>query len=83
MFLFWEYAKVTGNERWKAMSWGMVPSLGGAMSACVWHTFYNSPELGFLVVLQASLTIVGNATCWAAAYYIYQGAQEEKQKGAQ
>lgn len=43
-----------GNERWKGMTWGMMPLLGGALSACTYHFFYNSPDLDFLVVLQVS-----------------------------
>ena len=30
----------------------MVPLLGGAFSACVYHLFYNSPELDALVAVQ-------------------------------
>ena len=52
--LFWKYAEVTGNERWKGMTWGMLPSLGSAMCACTWHLFYNAPELEDLVALQVS-----------------------------
>jgi hypothetical protein len=51
--LVWQYAEVTGYERWKWLTWGMLPSLGSAMAACTWHFFYNSSELEFLVVLQA------------------------------
>jgi hypothetical protein len=104
--LMWRLAEATGNERWKGMAWGMVPSLGGAMCACTWHFFYNAPELDvsrrlleaplpaplmqrpdapssvpplqFLVALQAFLTVVGNFTCWAAAYRLYTAAQAEK-----
>lgn len=47
MALFWKYAEVTGNERWKGMTWGMMPSLGSAMAACTWHFFYNSPGTVF------------------------------------
>lgn len=43
MALFWKYAEVTGNPRWKGMTFGMMPSLGSAMAACTWHFFYNSP----------------------------------------
>ncbi len=46
-------AQVSGNPRWKGMTWGMLPALGSAMSACTWHFFYNSPDLEFLVALQA------------------------------
>ncbi len=45
----WQYAEATGNEKWKGMSWGMLPSLVSAMCACTWHFFYNSPDLEFLV----------------------------------
>lgn len=53
----------------------MLPLLGGAMSACTYHFFYNPSQLDFLVVLQAFLTFLGNATCAWAAYRIYQDAQ--------
>ncbi len=32
----------------------MVPLLGGAFSACVYHFFYNSPQLDALVALQVT-----------------------------
>jgi len=35
------------------------------------------PPLQFLVALQAALTVVGNCTCWWAAYRIYQWAEQE------
>jgi hypothetical protein len=35
-------------------------------------------SLDFLVALQAFLTVVGNCTCWLAAYRIYSAAQAEK-----
>lgn len=37
----------------------------------------SPPHLKFLVALQAALTVLGNLTCWAAAYRIYQWGQEE------
>ncbi|KAI7843916.1 hypothetical protein COHA_002458 [Chlorella ohadii] len=77
MGLIWRYGEVSGNPRWKGLSWGMLPCLGSAMCACTWHFFYNSPELQFLVALQAALTVVGNCTCWWAAYRIYQWAEQE------
>lgn len=46
---------VPGNDRWKGMTWGMMPLLGGALSACTYHFFYNSPDLDFLVVLQVHI----------------------------
>jgi hypothetical protein len=50
--LFWKYAEVSGNQTFKGMTWGMLPSLGSAMCACTWHFFYNAPSLEFLVALQ-------------------------------
>eukprot|EP00884_Botryococcus_braunii_P011234 jgi/Botrbrau1/20110/Bobra.0173s0013.1 len=76
MVLFWRLAEASGNERWKGMTWGMMPLLGGALSACTYHFFYNSPDLDFLVVLQAALTVVGNFTLWLAAYRLFTGAQK-------
>ncbi|KAI8112820.1 hypothetical protein M9434_004140 [Picochlorum sp. BPE23] len=78
MSLMWKYGEVSGNERWKGMTWGMLPCLGSAMCACTWHFFYNAPELEFLVALQAFLTIVGNTTCWIAAYRIYQSSVQQQ-----
>lgn len=78
MGLMWRYGEVSGNTRWKGMAWGMLPCLGSAMCACTWHLFYNSPDLEFLVALQAALTVVGNFTCWLAAYQIYAAAQQEQ-----
>jgi len=75
MGLMWRYAEVSGNSRWKGMTWGMMPALGSALCACTWHLFYNSPDLEFLVVLQAFLTVVGNATCAMAAYRIWDGRE--------
>lgn len=75
MALFWKYAEVTGNQKWKGMTWGMMPLLGGAFAACTYHFFYNAEEVQFLVVLQASLTVIGNATMGWAAYRIYRDAQ--------
>ena len=66
-----------GNAKWKGLTWGMMPLLGGAICACTYHFFYNSPDLDILVALQASLTWIGNATCAAAAFRIYQDAQQE------
>lgn len=76
MYLMWKYGQVSGNPRWKGMAWGMLPCLGSAMCACTWHFYYNSTDVQFLVALQAFLTVVGNFTCWIAAYRIYQGSQE-------
>lgn len=75
MILMWQYAEVTGNQKWKGMTWGMMPLFAGALSACTYHFFYNSPDLDFLVAIQAGLTWIGNATLWIAAYRIYKDSQ--------
>ncbi len=41
MTLFWKYADVTGKQKWKNMTWGMLPSLAAALCACTWHAYYN------------------------------------------
>ncbi len=50
--LFLKYAEVTGNPLWKGMTWGMLPSLGSAMSACTFHFFYTAPSLESLVAFR-------------------------------
>jgi len=54
-----------GNPRWKGMTWGMMPLFAGALCACTYHFFYNSPDLDSLVAIQAGLTWIGNATLWS------------------
>lgn len=55
--LIWRYGDVSGNPLWKGLTWAMLPSLGGAMCACTWHFFYNSPDLEVrLMSLQCSHT---------------------------
>lgn len=67
----------TGNQKWKGMTWGMMPLLAGALAACTYHFFYNAPEVEFMVVIQAALTVIGNATIGYAAYRIYRHVQRE------
>ena len=64
----WRYAAVTGNERWKGLTWGMLPLHTSGICACTYHVFYNAPSLAFLVPLQAALTCIGNTTAAYAAY---------------
>ena len=45
----------------------MLPALVSAMAACTWHLFDNSETLRGLVLLQASLTLLGNIALALAA----------------
>ena len=55
----------------------MLPNLGSAMAAITWHIFDNADSLKLLVVIQASLTMLGNTTLAIAAWNLY---RMEKQK---
>ncbi len=67
MGLVWTYADLTGNKRWRGLTWGMLPLHTSGLCACTYHMFYNAPSLNILVALQAALTFFGNCTmCWAA-----------------
>jgi hypothetical protein len=59
-------ARREGGWRW--LSLAMLPALVSAMAACTWHLYDNSPSLQGLVVLQAGLTTLGNATLALAAW---------------
>ncbi|MBF2018073.1 MAG: DUF2499 domain-containing protein [Rivularia sp. T60_A2020_040] len=71
IWLIWKYGEVIGNRAWFALSFGMLPALVSAMCACTWHFFENSESLEWLVTLQASMTVIGNFTLFAAAWWIY------------
>lgn len=75
MVLVWQYGDTKGRSAWKALAWGMVPLLAGAMCACTWHFYYNAESLEVLVALQGAMTVLGNCTIWIAAYRIYRQAQ--------
>lgn len=70
MHLVWNYADVTGNEKWKGLTWGMLPLHASGICACTYHFFYNPSSLQFLVSMQAGLTLLGNLTCAIAAFRI-------------
>lgn len=37
----------TGEERWKGLTWGMMPLLGGALCACTHHTWALFPTVNY------------------------------------
>ncbi|HLO48918.1 MAG TPA: DUF2499 domain-containing protein [Kamptonema sp.] len=75
LWFIWIYGEVTQNRTWRVLSAAMLPALVSAMCACTWHYFDNSPKLEWLVTLQATMTLVGNFTLLAAAWWIWRKAQ--------
>ena len=68
MGLVWRIGTVSGNPRWKGLTWAMIPSHSSGVCACVYHFFYNAESLQFIVLLQAALTLLGNTTLAFAAW---------------
>lgn len=68
----WKFSKATGNEKWKGLTWGMLPLNVSGLCACTYHFFYNPASLQFLVSMQAGTTLLGNLTCAIAAFRIAQ-----------
>ena len=64
----WRWADVTQNEKWKQLTWGLLPLHSSGITACVSHLFFN--QIPVLVPLQALLTCIGNTTAAIAAYRI-------------
>lgn len=48
----WKYGEATGNEKWKGLAWGMVPSHASGVAACTYHFFFNAKAVVPLVTLQ-------------------------------
>ncbi|NET60607.1 MAG: DUF2499 domain-containing protein [Symploca sp. SIO2E6] len=71
IWLIWTYGEITGNRYWWALSFAMLPALVSAMCAITWHFFDNPESLEWLVTLQASMTVLGNITLCAAAWWIW------------
>lgn len=70
MDIIWKFAETTGNQKWKGLTWGMLPLHASGIAACTYHFFYNPSSLQFLVELQAFFTLLGNVTVAIAAYRI-------------
>ena len=62
-----QYAKTTGNPRWKWLTYGMLPLHMSGVAACTYHFFFNSADVKTLVELQAGTTLLGNTTVFIAA----------------
>lgn len=81
IWLIWMYGEVTQRRYWWALSLGMLPALVSAMCACTWHFFDNPADLDWLVTLQATMTVVGNFTLMAAAWWIWRRSRSEQTDG--
>jgi hypothetical protein len=77
IWLIWTYGELTHDRAWWGLAFAMLPALISAMCACTWHYFDNNPSLQWLVTLQASMTLVGNFTLWAAAWWIWRNSQSQ------
>ncbi|MBP0000364.1 MAG: DUF2499 domain-containing protein [Cyanobacteria bacterium SID2] len=75
IWFVWRYGEVTGNRAWFWLSAAMLPALVSAMCACTWHFFDNVEALEWLVMLQATMTVVGNCTLCLAAWWIWHRAR--------
>jgi len=76
IWFIWQYATVSGYTAWRTMSFAMLPALVSAMCACTWHFFDNANSLNWLVTTQAAMTVVGNCTVCASAWWIYRQSQQ-------
>jgi hypothetical protein len=76
IWLIWTYGEVKGDRSWFALSFAMLPALVSAMCACTWHFFDNPESLEWVVTLQAAMTVIGNCTLCAAAWWIWRNAQQ-------
>ena len=67
------YGRQRQEKGWRWLALAMLPALISAMAACTWHLFDNPAALRGLVVLQAGLTLLGNATlAWATWWLLRQ-----------
>lgn len=80
IWLIWTYGEIKRDRTWWGLSFAMLPALVSAMCACTWHFFDNPASLEWLVTLQASMTVLGNITLCAAAWWIWRSAQKPERK---
>ncbi|MEM8805446.1 MAG: DUF2499 domain-containing protein [Cyanobacteria bacterium P01_G01_bin.38] len=83
IWFIWQYAELSQQLAWRTLSFGMLPALISAMCACTWHFFDNAATLSWLVTLQAAMTVVGNCTVCAAAWWIWRSAHAGQGSGEQ
>ncbi|MGB3787110.1 MAG: DUF2499 domain-containing protein [Phormidesmis sp.] len=78
IWFIWQYAEASGYGAWRSMSFAMLPALVSAMCACTWHFFDNASALSWLVTTQAAMTVVGNCTVCASAWWIWKQSAASK-----
>ena len=59
------------NKAYIFLGLSMLPNLASAMAAITWHIFDNSPQISFLVTIQAFLTTIGNTSMAFAAWNLF------------
>ncbi|OSO89345.1 hypothetical protein B7O87_12760 [Cylindrospermopsis raciborskii CENA303] len=73
--LIWKYGELTQNHSWRGFALAMIPALISALAACTWHYFDNPQSLEWLVTLQATTTLIGNFTLWAAGVWVWRSTR--------
>ena len=61
------YGEYTGNPKWRLLAFAMLPLHASGVAACTYHFFFNSPDVSFLVALQAGLALIGHTALLIAA----------------
>jgi hypothetical protein len=69
-------AEVRQQPEWRWLALAMLPALVSAMAACTWHLFDNPDSLEGLVVLQAAMTLLGNACLAVAARHLWRTGRD-------
>jgi hypothetical protein len=61
------YGEYTGNPKWRLLAFAMLPLHASGVAGCTYHFFFNSPDVSFLVALQAGLALIGHTALLIAA----------------
>ena len=61
------YGEYTGNPKWRLLAFAMLPLHASGVAGCTYHFFFNSPDVSFLVALQAGLALIGHTALLVAA----------------
>jgi hypothetical protein len=82
IWLIWIYSEVSQNKAWRWLSFAMLPALVSAMCACTWHFFDNTPDLEWLVTLQAAMTVVGNITLCLGGWAVWRSVRRKEMRSS-